>query len=105
MNGVALPNGSQAVRDAQDRLATTQAHGRLSDHLLGDVVQGGGRLVEYDDIGVVVERPRNHQPLPLSARKAPIVTSEWRVQALRQRLDEVTSCGQLERPPDLRVVN
>src|SRR5207244_11404225 len=60
----------QAVGHHEGRAAPHEAPDRVQDDRLAAHVDGAGRLVEEEDGGVLQERARERDPLPLSAREA-----------------------------------
>lgn len=61
-----------------------QCINRRHDIPLGQVIERARRLVEYDKLGIVIEGPRNPDPLPLTARQSNAPLSNNGVVALRQ---------------------
>src|SRR5262249_23611703 len=75
------------VRD-QENAAVTRRVERLVDDCPRSLrIEVGGRLVEHEDTGVGEQRPRERQPLPLTARELAAVLADEGVEALRQRRD------------------
>ena len=69
---------------------------RLLHQPLGGGIQRGGGLVQDEDGGVLVQGPRDRQPLALAARQFGGVVPGDGVQALRQGPDQVAQVGRLQ---------
>src|SRR5690349_12029333 len=66
---IAVRNGGQTVSDDDERLVAAQVLDGFHDALLCRRVEGARRLVEDEDRGIVIQRPRNADALPLSTRQ------------------------------------
>ena len=64
-------------------------------------IQGGGRLVQNQDGGVLQKRPGNGEPLLLAAGKPHPGLADHGVEAPRQGLDKVQGIGGTGRRPHL----
>ena len=75
--------------DHDDRARAAERPERAHHGGLGLAVEGAGRLVEHDHVGVVVERPRDADALTLAAAQARAPLAHARLVAIGQGGDEV----------------
>ena len=80
---VRVAHGGEPVSDHQHRPLRHEPVDRLLHQPLGLGVERAGGLVEDEDRRVAEERPRDGDPLPLSAREPGAALAEDRVVALR----------------------
>src|SRR5690554_8217564 len=66
---------------------------RRSSYLLGLVVERTRGLVHHEHLGLVVERPRDPDPLPLPAAEPHAALADHGAEPLGQRLDELAELG------------
>ena len=66
-NAMAEPGGGQPVGDEQRGLPRRHVLVLLIDVVFRQRVEGGGGFVQQQDRAVLVQRPRQHQPLGLAA--------------------------------------
>ena len=85
---VEAPQRRQPVRDRDDRAALHQIVQRGLDQLFGFGIQRAGRLIQQQDRRVLQQRPRDRQPLALTAGQHHAAVADHRIESLRQRLDE-----------------
>ena len=93
----ALLDRRQPVRDHERRLAGEQPVEALEHEPLRFGVEAGARLVENQNPRVPHHRPRDAEPLPLSARQRQPALPDQRVVAVGQRLDELVRLRELRR--------
>ena len=68
-DAVGAAHRREAVGDDERRAALHQVREGAGDERLGLGVELRGRLVEDQDRGVLVDRPRDREPLALAARE------------------------------------
>ena len=78
----------KAVRDDDDGARLRKCFERFLNDPFGNAVDGIGRLVEHQDIGVPDNRAGERQPLQLAGRKPDAPIANLRQVAVRQRGDE-----------------
>ena len=69
VNHIAFFNGLQSVCNDDKRLFSVQAIDCLHNCRLRIVVKRGGRLVQNQNLRIIIQRPGNADPLSLSAGK------------------------------------
>ncbi len=90
---VGSPHGGQSVRDDQGRAPLHQVGERLLDLALGALVEVRGRLVENQDRGVLQQRPRDGDTLPLPPGQPEAALPEQGLVPLRQLFEKRTRQG------------
>ena len=105
---VGFLNGLQAVGDEDGGASGGQLADGVLDELLGLRVDGGGGFVEHQDFRIRRQHSGEGQQLALTLGKVLAPLREFRVEALRQGLDEVERVGGAGRgdgplPADRRV--
>ena len=102
-DAVCVPHSGEPVGDDKSRPASPEPVKTLLYIALRHRVQGGGSLVQYQDLRVLQKQPRNAQPLPLPAGQHNPLCAHQAVIALRERGDEPVQPGQLGGLDDLGV--
>ena len=87
-NRIGTPNRREPVRDDKRSPVHHQFRQRILDEQLGLGVERRRGLVEHQNRGVLQQRPRNRQALPLAARQPLPALADHRVVSVRQRQDE-----------------
>ena len=100
-NRVGVDQRGQAVRDDDQGAALRNAQQVGVDDRLAVGVERAGRLVEDQDPRVADQRPRNREPLLLTARQVRRAFLDEGLVAARQLLDEFLGAGQTRRLDDL----
>ncbi len=101
-DAVGVDDAGEPVRQDQGRAPGHQAVERALDDGFVLGIDRRQRLVENEDRRVAQQRPRDRQPLPLSAREPQAALADQSGIALRQRGDEVVRIGGARRRDDLR---
>src|SRR5690606_30867266 len=83
-NRVAVRKSRKTMSHHQNRLLPQQNPHRLHDSPLRRVIEGAGGFVEYDDVRIAVQGPRNADALTLTAAKANTSFTDHRVVTVRQ---------------------
>lgn len=86
---IAMLDRGQAMGDHEQGLAALQRLNRARHVGLGDLVECGGGLIEYQQVGIVIERAGDPDALPLAAREANTAFTDHSVEAGRQRRDQL----------------
>ncbi len=100
-NFIRVLNGGEPVRDHDCRPSFHQFFQRLGDHALGFGVDAGRGLVEHEDGGIICERPRKGEELPLSGGKRAAALGDGFAVAARHFPDKGIGIYNLCRPPDI----
>ena len=98
-------DGAESVGNNHQRLVSAERFDRVADEAFRLVIQGGGGFIEDENLPIVVERPCNPDPLPLSTRKSHSSFSHYCMNALREALDHVRELGHFDRMLELLIVN
>jgi hypothetical protein len=100
-----VPHRRQPVRDHHQRLHAVQRL-QCGDQLaLGGRVERGGRLVEDQHLGLVIEGPGDGHALALATRQSCAALAQHRVEPARQPAHELGELGQGERGGHAPVVD
>src|SRR5688572_28683690 len=82
-------HGRETMRDHERRTPARQTLQRLRDLPLALGVERACRLVEQQDRAIRKQRPRDRQPLPLTAGELDPALPDVGCKPLRQPLDEI----------------
>ena len=76
---------------------------RLAEPGIGGQIEGGERVVEDEDVGLVHDGTGDREPLTLAARHVGATLRDARIQLTLHLLDEVLALGDLEGLPEFFV--
>ena len=82
-DSIASTDCAQALRHHQDRLGSTQRIDRFSESRFGRAVERGSRLVEHQQIRIMIKRAGDAEPLALSAGETDAALAYRGVQSFR----------------------
>src|SRR5947209_19960521 len=99
-----LSDRDEVVRNDDRRPPAHQTAQWLKDPMAGLGVEVGGRLVQDEARCVANHRPRNGDPLALTAGEAPALLANNRIVPVGEPSDELMSVGGFGRADDLLYV-
>ena len=91
--------------DDDQRLGAVEGVDGGHHPLLGFAVEGAGRLVEHEHLGVVVERSGDADPLALATRQSDAPLTHEGVGTGRQAGDKRVELGRLQGPLDRSIID
>src|SRR5262249_42190840 len=104
-DSIAFLQGGQTVRHQYDGFLPVQLFDGTHEVRLRRVVQRACRLVQHQDVGLMIERTSDANALPLSAGELDATLAHDGVEPLRQASDEGRDLRGRKRVPDRLLVD
>ncbi len=101
-DGVSAANGREAVRDDERGAVHHQVGQRFLHQQLGLGIEGRGGFVQHQNRRVLQQRPRDRNPLTLTARQALAALADRGLVPVGEPFDEVMRVGGARGGLDLR---
>ena len=102
-DAVGTHDGGDALRHDERRGAWIASAQRGAQAGVRGEVEGGGGVIEQQQVGLAHQRARDREALALATGEVTAAGLDGRVEAGRLGADEVRRLGQLERMPQLPV--